>query len=334
MVDLRAFTQKHARTTVEQGLMQALKDATLETARFGHDIYYQHRHGQGRYIWDDDWDVCLVLDSCRIDLFREVAPEYDWLPETIPSAWSAGGASPEWIAETFKPAFQDEHRQTAYVTANAFTGKEPDGNYRREDVYPLATKTDLAYLDEAWATHWDTSEKMESISPTRMTERGLYAYQNASVDRTVVHYMQPHIPFRTHLEWFDGWGGADKFGEPKKHPDKKDAWLKVRDDDIQLNSFWEGYKDNLRWGLEQVARWVEHTDATILITSDHGNETGEWGQWGHTPGSQVQTVREVPWVIVEGENDSGYQPNIDGDVPVQSQAESNVDGQLKALGYK
>jgi hypothetical protein len=159
----------------------------------------------------------------------------------------------------------------------------------------------------------------------------LHAYDTVDADRLVVHYMQPHMPFRMFPEWFDGWGGASNFGSVSEQLDT-DIWHKLRDGQLGEREFWQAYRDNLRWVLDEVRRWVEHVDGRILITSDHGNAKGEWGLWSHPPGMASPQLRWVPWILVNGKG-WGVEYDVVGEPPVVGAGETDTEEQLRALGY-
>lgn len=145
----------------------------------------------------------------------------------------------------------------------------------------------------------------------------------------VVHYMQPHIPFKKQPDWTAGWD-VERFGTAGEG---KDDWHKVRDGDIPEDEFWNAYAANLEWVLKEVARWHNAIDGTILITSDHGNAMGECGQWGHPPGSANPAIRKVPWCVVDGIGDNEITVEPSGNPPVVGGENRDVDAQLSALGY-
>ena len=288
-------------------------------------------------IWDGDWDIALILDACRVDALQAVADEYKLLPDSIPARWSVGSASPEWISNTFANEHRAEYADVGYVTANPFTAKEP-GAFRSDDVYPVRDLP-LAYLDEVFLDQWE-SDGYHTVVPDVMTGRARYLWDNRrehGVERMVVHYMQPHMPFRTRPEWFNGWGGTDKFGEVDEQEDR-DIWIKLRDGEIDKQEFWTAYLDTLRWVLDEVQRWVTTTDARVLITADHGNGKGEWGVWSHPPGVIAPAVKRVPWVLVDGERKQTMDYEVRGDPPVvSSNGVENVHDmkdRLEALGYR
>jgi hypothetical protein len=197
-------------------------------------------------------------------------------------------------------------------------------------VYPLEDRG-LAHLDEVWRDSWgDNDYGVETADPGTVTDRAMAAWQHReelSMDRMVVHYMQPHMPFRSQPEWFNGWGDVWDFGDVENQDDV-DIWLKLRDGQFGPDVFWRAYADNLEWVLEEVRRWADESEATILITSDHGNAKGEWGQWSHPPGSSNPVLRRVPWCIVEGGGDG-----VSSEASMGSDADVNVEERLRDMGY-
>lgn len=280
-------------------------------------------------IWEANADVVLVLDACRIDLWREVVNEDDAYE------WSVGSASPEWINETFADRHESHWKTAGYVTANPFSGKQPHSiSLLDNSVYPLQDRG-LGYLDEVWRDGWPMDEELATVDPRTVTDRALWAYQRQTelnIETLVVHYMQPHMPFRSHPEWHDGWNGVDTFGEPENNPESKDTWLRVRDGKLSLNEVWIAYKDNLEWVLEEVNRWRTETDAEILVTSDHGNAIGEFNQWSHPPSMANPAIRKVPWVRYSGRGNNEF--TLNHTPPSTVDYTTDVDNRLNALGYK
>lgn len=332
---IRDFLRKQVRIAREEGAHTALRRGGSEIVLKGLAPIARRR---ARPIWAAEWDVCLVLDACRYDIWNEVAWQHPELcprgSRAAPSAWSVGSASPEWIAHTFDDRHRDAWADAGYVTANPFSGKDPDDvPFVGGEAYPLADRG-LAYLDEVWRDQWPASDNLPTVAPDVLTDRALWAWQRREeygMDRLVVHYMQPHIPFRSRPEWCAGWdlngfGTGGGYGE-------KDDWKMVRDGDVDADEFWTAYADNLRWVLGEVLRWYQATDARLLVTSDHGNAMGEFGEWSHPANSANPVLRRVPWITVDGVNATDVTPEPAGDPPVQRGTSEDVEDQLRALGY-
>lgn len=335
MPDIRTFLQKHRNTVREQGLFAATKYVWWDVATWAGGRVYEQLNGPGDRIWEDEWDVCIVLDACRSDLWREAtesAPEYS---QTEGWGWSAGSASAEWYGHTFDPGadFEVDLGDVGVVSANPFAGKPSDrlDHYLR-GATPLHER-DLALVDyvfeDAWGCEVDGTY-LDVPHPGDVTDRAWKAWQRDDVERLVVHYMQPHIPFRSRPEWFDERDEIEHFGEEAAETGRS-PWNKVRDGDLPRREFWRAYRDNLEWGLSEVERLRRAVDADILVTSDHGNAMGEFGIWGHPPGKHVPALRRVPWVHVEGDGETEIDP--ERRAVRSSDHEKDLEAKLEALGY-
>lgn len=98
----------------------------------------------GTPIYDEDWDVLIVLDACRHDQIDEVLPEYGFLTHNRPF-YSLASASEEWMEKNFGFSYSDEMAQTIYVTGNPFSR-----NYFGQN--------DFFQLDEVWRYAWDDEQ--------------------------------------------------------------------------------------------------------------------------------------------------------------------------------
>jgi hypothetical protein len=312
------------------------------TSRLGHGV---SRLVGGTSIWERDWDVCCVLDGCRLDLMSEVAAEgHSALPpaEGVDSLWSVGSQSAEWMDETFGPEHREELARTAYVTGNPFSAQSCEHiRVTSGEVLPLS-EDDLGVLYEAWRDEWVDGE-VSTIPPAPLTDAAIAIWrrrEELGVDRVLVHYMQPHAPFRSRPDWFigtadrEGWGQLDddddesgedalselspeelatleRLAEAEREDDGiKDPWTRLRDGDLPRDEFWTAYRDNLRWVLDDVDRLLENCDGRVALTSDHGNGAGEWGVWSHPPGTPVPALRRVPWVVREGTDRGTCEPDL------------------------
>jgi hypothetical protein len=266
--------------------------------------------------WDGDWDILVVCDACRADLFREFCEEggYDWLPEPeqMETWWSAGSTSEEWMASMFDEQHLGEMQTTGYVSGNPFvTGFDTEAFGYFELV------------DPEWVSD------VRTIDPAKITDLGIDVWRRREehdIDRLILHYMQPHAPFRSRPEWFEmdlaersPWGAG---------------FLQLRDGKISRGEFWSAYLDNLHWVAEYVDLVVEHTEAEIVISADHGNGLGEWGVYGHPSHVPTASVREVPWVRVEGKSLPGYEPDLSWIEGGDTNQSHSIEEHLSALGYK
>lgn len=254
----------------------------------------------GTPIWErGDWDICCILDGCRVDAFREVHGHCD-------AYWSVGASSADWLQATF----DRDRPRVGYVTANPFVD---------------ALAGDVGYLHQEPVM--TTYHGIETVRPRRLARHAATAWHERDqldIDRLVVHFMQPHVPFRSRPHWFREWCGTERWGS--------DAWARAGRE-IDTDEWFDAYRDNLRWVLDEgVGRLYRWTDADLAMTADHGNAAGEWGVDGHPSGVVVPVVRKVPWYELPAT------PATDDFEPVELAGGTLTDDetatQLRALGYR
>lgn len=298
-----------------------------------------------------DWDVLVVLDACRVDQMEAVIDEYDALPDTVESVVSTDTCSIDWI-ETH---FNDHYRKAmhaGYVTANPFA----DHNTNSSQSADLS-ENGLPLFLPLYRTHWQDitpsgsrAEELEretgrakvgsgiaTVPPEAVTEHAIAAWRQRhqlGLNRLVAHYMQPHEPYRSHPEW----GSGDrKLLENMVTDGEAQAgssiWPRVEAGEIPKSELWEAGVDNLRWVLDDVTeRLLPNVDGDVVLTADHGNAMGEWGEWHHPPGAIAPSVRKVPWVRVSATDQCTVQPDVDLQTG-EDEADTDVEEQLAALGY-
>ena len=286
----------------------------------------------GTPIWDvDGWDICLVLDGCRVDLLQEVADEYEWLPAAanIASKRSIASCSEDWIPRTFDSNVRPD--SVGYITANPFSGHDSPTH----DTLPL-NEAEFALLDEVWREAWEESAEygIKTTEPEIVTDHAIAAWrrrQKLGLGRLVVHYMQPHQPFRTRPEWCSD---VATFADLVDDSDEKALcqWRELDKGNRNQAEVWAAYRDNLRWVLDDVTRLLSNADANVLITADHGNATGEWYTYGHPPATLCPTARRVPMTIVSGTDEQTDEVDVNFSTSRRT-TDEELQEQLSALGY-
>lgn len=257
----------------------------------------------GTNVFDREWDVLLVLDACRYDMYhRDV-----WPCDRI---WSVGSSSPEWIDHTFRDAYADEMARTAYVTANPWSQHK-------------LSAVDFGLLDECWRYGWD--DDLGTVPPRVVTDRTIAVGRRRDFDRVIAHYMQPHYPF-IGSDAIDYKMSLDDFGDSDTGLALWDQFLYgIRDD---VDAVWKAYERTLDAVIEHVEIVTGNVDGDVVITADHGNAVGEWWCWGHKPGMLHPKMRWVPWHEVEARDRETYQP-ADYD-----RADDAAVARLEELGYR
>lgn len=288
----------------------------------------------GKNIYEDDWDLLIVLDACRVDALQQVQDEYEFI-NSIQERWSLGSTSKEWMENTFVNSFTEEISSTVYLTANTYSEHLRNRKGRRVEytatqdtpvegssVLSGLVKGDLAHpsefcdIIELWKMV-DKDDSMSKLHPSKVTDCAIRTAKDTNCDRMIVHYMQPHRPYLPSDE-ADPWT-RQPFGYLNSGGD--------------FDNVWEAYLDNLRLALDYVELLLENNSSDkVVITSDHGELFGEWGLYCHEVGIPHPAIRKVPWVETTAEDLGTRDPE-----PVitnQTASESTINERLEALGYK
>ncbi|WP_380677657.1 hydrolase [Salinigranum sp. GCM10025319] len=262
----------------------------------------------GTPIYERDWDLLIVVDACRLDLVREVAPAYDYI-DGVGSLRSLDSMTLLWMLKNFVPVYAEEMSETAYVCGNPFSAEALDAD-------------DFLELDEVWEYVW---EDPGTVPPRAITDRTIAASREHQPERLIAHYMQPHCPFLSRPNLTRG-KRLDKFG----HQEWDDVWQKLQAGKLTRDEVWAGYRENLELALDDIELLLENVDAeNVVITSDHGNALGERWVYGHPPGMPMDCLRVVPWIETTAVDRETYEPETE----VQREEEMDREEQLAALGY-
>jgi len=310
-----------------QSLLRATKESGWAFWRGGMRRGIDQKIGSA--IWDrGDWDVLVILDACRVDQMEAMRHEYDQLPYDVRAVWSNASTSIDWINRNFND--HPEHaKKTGYVTANPFASHN-DPETRSADL----TEEKLGHLELLYNHHWqDIGNGIETVPPEVVTDHGINAWRNRDelgIDRLVLHYLQPHEPFRSRPEWGNGESKLLKNLVSEGATAGSSVYPLLRAGEISLDEFWTVYQDNLRWVLDDVLdRLITNCEADIVLSADHGNGLGEWGSWQHPPGTVMPHVRRVPWVEVTGRDER----TVDPDLHPTASVERSTQERLESLGY-
>lgn len=310
------------------GLRSRLVDVKEELPRW---LYYQYvgasmtlfsRRPIGTNVFELDWDVLLILDTCRVDALKEVQDEYEFI-EDVGSIVSVGSNSPEWIANTFVRTYRSELERTVYVSANAFAERVlrdrefPDTNRGVSlSNWRTVTAAELLNLDQPWKYAPDPPHG--HIRPEHVTDRAVANAREYDPDRLVVHYSQPHSPYTA---------TADREGRPLREYERDPRNYLKNGGDVE--KVWNAYLDNLRLVLDEVEVLLESVDAdTVAISSDHGEAFGEWGVYWHLAGVPHPHLKRVPWVETSASDTGEYEPSL-----TPGESVKGVEQQLRDLGY-
>lgn len=270
-------------------------------------LWWFWRRHQVTNIYDREWDVVVVLDACRYDLFEEVGWDR---PQSVEPIYSVASMTGDWMERTFPRDASD----TVYVTSAPFSEQKLDSER-------------FADLDEVWRYGFD--EDIGTVPPALTTDRGIIHSRNSDADRLVVHYMQPHFPSIEHPEL------GSKLN-PEGSARWNSVWERYYEGDISYDLLWNAYRSNLVTVLEHVDTLLDNLDAErVVVTSDHGNALGKAGRYGHPSDAVVPSVRRVPWAVIGPTSDrrSRVPPDERRDLSGGDGTTDDTKEKLAALGY-
>lgn len=263
-------------------------------------------------VLDAEWEVLVVLDACRADLFQSTVESGSYA--NIPAGevrTSPASSSKEWLAAVFEAAPEAALKRLAYVTGNPYAAELDAG--------------DFGCIDHVWRDGWD--DRLGTIPPEPITDRAITRWRRGSFDRMVVHYMQPHFP--SVVTGVDDGVPLDAFGE-----ESMSIWEELRFGHRSVESAWSAYRANLKYVLDEVESLLVNLDADpVVITADHGNAFGEGHLWGHPEGVHLPCLREVPWSVTAGVDTETRSSGVD-DPTTEITESAVVDERLSQLGYR
>ncbi|WP_154018408.1 hypothetical protein [Halolamina rubra] len=285
------------------------------------------RRPLGTNVFDREWDLLIVLDTCRYDALRSLAGEYAFVDD-VGSLYSLGSSTREWAANTFTEGYRERIAETAFVCSNAQVARTLEAGNAMES--PLAQRV----------TSWDTVDPdafhtFDSVSdyapmdpfggtciPEIATDRAIRAGREVDAERMIVHYLPPHSPFRV---------DALRENRPlERYEYRPFDYLR---DGGDREKVWAQYLDELRWVLDSVGVLLENVDAeTAVVTADHGELFGHLGLYSHPTGVPHPGLRRVPWLETSATDTGSYEPRYEE--PDRQRAPKETAKQLEYLGYR
>lgn len=296
------------------------------------------RYSFGTNVFERDWDALIVLDTCRVDALRKVAPEYDFIGE-VESIWSVGSYSAEWMLKTFTRDYLEDIQNTVLVTENGWahrilndrvhtesgsSGTERSRQLRKgiPNWNPVTIEDFLHYENVRELRDDDTILHPESEQiPNIVTDRAIAVGREYDFDRLIVHHLLPHSPFLVE---------AIEEDRPLKDYES-DFATGIRNGTVDRSEIFEKYLDNLRLVLDHVEILLENLDAeSVVITADHGEAFGERGIFEHPHAWPTPEIKKVPWAETTATDTGEYEPEFP---PPSELSRSAVEENLANLGY-
>jgi len=292
---------------------------------------------RGFDVYDEEWDVLVVLDTCRVDGLRAAVDRLDGHSEAdVADRFSVGSQTAEWLCSTFTTDREDELSRTGYVSGNGWVkgvfedGMRPDAeNWFPDGPLPtgwtVADAGDFGAVVHAWRqgrgeytreVPWEPHPDPETVTDHAIA----LARERPDLDRLVVHYKQPHAPYtvaarregRTDLTAVEA-APFDYLSAGGNYADVREAYL-----------------TDLRAAVDEVAALCRNVDGTVAVTADHGEAFGENGEYGHRPAMLHPQVRRVPWLTLSATDERTRDPDLEE----YESTDRGIDAQLEALGYR
>lgn len=278
-------------------------------------LFGKEYNNAGIDVLNEDWDILIILDACRNDMFSKCCN----IEGELTTKTSRGSNTREFLYGNFKDKMLLD---TIYTTANPQFQKHQGGlNATFYRVYNI-------WNSDLWDTNTGT---VHPDDVTTIAKQKIDEYPNK---KHIIHYLQPHYPFiDTDLENI----GRHAL---EHESEGSDIWgLKMKGQiDISREEINRAYYKNLELALDAVEDLIDEIPGKIIITSDHGNIVGERSrpipikEWGHPSGIYTSELVEVPWLVIK----KGERPEIYASESTQAQKDVNnevVEDRLKDLGY-
>lgn len=267
-------------------------------------------------LMEEQWDIAIILDACRYDIFKEAYEQY--LPSGKLEKRAGASDTFEWLHTVFNGG-----RASNIVYVSAHPGINSKGvawgNFNASERFYR--------VYDAWLDAW--SWRLGSSLPNKVARIAVNAIAEHPKRKVIIHFIQPHFPYRkapcpsTYFDLRCAKSNPEmaillerfarnliksldfnfsrfriaywKFKKLLRLNFLEDLneiyWRKYSVDDLKYF-----YRDNLEWALSSAMQIIERfSDHKIVITSDHGEALGENGEFFHLYKTKNPVVRVVPF---------------------------------------
>jgi len=270
---------------------------------------------QCKRIRETKWDVLIVLDSCRYDIFKKVYREI-FNNGKLEMILSDHVATDTWLMD----AFSGWDCNDMVYMCPIFSLKKWVRNWTEQ-------KYIFHHVEEVWDSNWDLNTG--TVLAKDMTKESLRLMEKYKDKRFFIHYMQPHWPYLYYG------GNVSRIGLKPMAPRKTSLKRKLayKAEKVSQEMFWrvagrlgllpkwdigylwytkgregilKGYTEDLKGAMKYVKQIMDkYPEKKFVITADHGEELGDsrrkmyrYGPDGGRP--KTQKVAEVPWYVRDG----------------------------------
>jgi len=240
-------------------------------------------------VMEEGWDYLIVLDACRYDTYREVV---DWEANyAISGATSTG----KWLKWTFTEKYDD----VIYIAGNPHFASV---NLRKRLGF-----NPFYMVEEVWNYGWDN--RLKTVPPEQVTNAALETLRKYPEKRMIIHYMQPHHPYI-------GDNDLLAMDEGTLH-NLEDLWARqfsitplqlAKQGKLPIERVKKAYDENLGIVMKEVRRLERELPGRVILTADHGEAFGEYGQYGHGGKLRLEALVKVPWAVLKDEKKQAFHP--------------------------
>lgn len=259
-----------------------------------------------------DWDILIILDACRYDIFSKIIFHSDnILSKYIADYIGKIGFKMIFtgVSDTVNWLFKywSDFYDLTYISGNPYINNFGIGKY--------SGKAHFSYVDDAW--DYAFKRRTGRISPEKITKTAIKLISYAEFEKFIIHYMQPHSPyiFKDKKITF-----TDIFNIlPKKFKNSLLLFHKFYNKALRNNNFpfellltenqysklytikeiYDAYTENLVSVIKPIYNLVSSfPEKRIIVTSDHAEYLGEYGRFGHG-GELTDTISCVPLLLFE-----------------------------------
>jgi len=251
-------------------------------------------------ILKSDWDILIVLDACRYDIFKEVVGS-EFFGSVIQEADSEAGCTRGWLDKHFKGS--TDFRDVVYISGNPYINS-----------YGIGLKTKEIFYDvfDSWEYRYDNTDRVEPVGVFLDAKKTLMYARN----RVIVHFLQPHYPYLFDSKKFNPLDLIYKlvpnkiikkinkvFKRNKINKDNTKNTISRIEETYQLvytdEQIRDAYTNNLISIIPYLKKLIsEEKNKKIVVTADHSEYLGENGRYGH--GGKINGfINKVPYVVIE-----------------------------------
>lgn len=238
---------------------------------------------QKNLIYNSEWNILVVLDACRYDVFKE---KYGKM-FNVEAVKSLGSCTVEWFKNTFDKKIENSIYVSGNPYVNSYSVEVSRYKYRALDFFDK--------IINVWDFGWSQINGIYTVDPAEVYRYATIVSKLYPRSKIVVHFLQPHAPYPMCSKF------RKYFENRKNAPDLK-FWDAIRKGvlNITRSELKECYIRNLEWVMKYVLKLISKAkNKTVIITADHGEGFGENNIYNHPCGVKTIELTTVPWVRVE-----------------------------------